>query len=238
MVRRRYHAITGFYLPREDEFDHLPSLPESEPLGLGVHVDGTLFDIVSEQDRVQKADALDDYFSPRQRDSHSAARKRPTLMRSHWSESTIHTSPTTPEHDYSYSPQSASFTETLTPGEDDDIFPSPPALFSDDLETPEAHFASVGILVSTVVPEPVMLLPTRYDPEAEKRKAAEALVAGAPKRPPFKAASSYDAFIKRGGWKRRGIVFAQADEPVHDLHSHRRAASDDVFWTGQTAFAG
>lgn len=32
-----------------------------------------------------------------------------------------------------------------------------------------------------------------------------------PKRPPMKAMDSVDNFIKRGGWKRRGIVFHEED---------------------------
>jgi hypothetical protein len=35
-----------------------------------------------------------------------------------------------------------------------------------------------------------------------------------PKRPPMKAMDSIENFIKRGGWKRRGIVFQAKDAPT------------------------
>lgn len=41
----------------------------------------------------------------------------------------------------------------------------------------------------------------------------------APKRPPMRSLDSVDNFIRRGGWKRRGIVFHKEDLECQDRNS-------------------
>jgi hypothetical protein len=91
--------------------------------------------------------------------------QRPTLLRSHWSESTIMTLDGTP-----------------TPQEREIRQPT------------QARWQNFSYKRATV-----------------------------PKRPPMKTMDSIENFIKRGGWKRRGIVFHQ------DPPSSRRASEQSLF---------
>jgi hypothetical protein len=65
--------------------------------------------------------------------------------------------------------------------------------------------STIRTIDTTPIPQEREIRQTTYQNFSHKRNTV-------PKRPPAKAADSIDNFIKRGGWKRRGIVFQRDPE--------------------------
>jgi len=155
--------------------------------------------------------------------------RRPPMPRSHWSESTIQTLDfTTPAAAPSVSapPQSAptplrQSLVQLDAESAEDQSPSQPlddllaAYDDDEVQTPTPEEAQTPTSEEGQTPTPEreqrlgslerQVRQSRYPNFSYKRNTV-------PRRPPMKTADSIDDFIKRGGWKRRGIVFQQDPE--------------------------
>lgn len=119
--------------------------------------------------------------------------QRPTLVRSHWSESTIGTLSDSSESDGSVEGLESVDTE----GEEEE----------EEVVTPTAH---EGFFEEEEVREPAW---TNF---SYKRNT----VAVVPRRRPG-AGNAVDDYVKRGGWKRRGIVFQNKDDDYAECLSAR-----------------
>ncbi|KAM0432253.1 hypothetical protein ACHAPT_004791 [Fusarium lateritium] len=111
--------------------------------------------------------------------------KRPPMPGSRWSESTIQT---LDQFDNSDSEDS----DEITQSEE-----------SEDEDDDNASVLEMRRLTRRASALKTISLSTTY--------AAPARPGLAPKRPPMRSLDSVDNFIRRGGWKRRGIVFRQED---------------------------
>jgi hypothetical protein len=239
--RRRYQEVSTFYDDAEDDEDEYVEGDEKRHFS----IDGTRFDMVtsgpisprgwiSETEdltaRNDSAKEADEYFTsqPQQSARSSWRSSRRPELRSHWSVSTVNTLPGQFdfEDDEEEDITSSAPVDSHSSG-DYFSFATNSATTSSssvDAETPEA-----------AAPVPVVVLPpTRFD--AGKDDVAESVtevISPVPIRPAFKAASSYEAFIKRGGWKRRGIVFhhdsrqESSGSDSEDDFGERRCVSDD-----------
>ncbi|KAF5013658.1 hypothetical protein FDECE_350 [Fusarium decemcellulare] len=113
--------------------------------------------------------------------------KRPPLPRSHWSESTI---------------QSLDqFSDDEDDEEDEDSDQVTQSEDSEDDEGDNASVLEMRRLSRREAALKTISLGTTYPSRPGL----------APKRPPMRSLDSVDNFIRRGGWKRRGIVFRQED---------------------------
>ncbi|EQL01736.1 hypothetical protein OCS_02546 [Ophiocordyceps sinensis CO18] len=113
--------------------------------------------------------------------------KRPALPRSRWSESTVATVDSIPSD--------LDDEDTVHGSEDDD-------------ETPgdEVDQDAIDDLIGHYHYQPTKPLDSHQSmPNFSHKRDAT------PKRPPIKTLDSLEDFIKRGGWKRRGIVFHQEE---------------------------
>lgn len=78
------------------------------------------------------------------------------------------------------------------------------------LSTPGSGVATPSEAATTPSEDPVTALcpmPPPVNFSHKRLTSAPAQVETTPKRPPFKPVDSVENFVKRGGWKRRGIVF-------------------------------
>jgi hypothetical protein len=118
--------------------------------------------------------------------------KRPPMPRSRWSESTIQT---LDQFDNSDSEDSDEITQSEESEDEDD----------------DASVLEMRRLTRRVSALKTISLNTTYAPRTGP----------APKRPPMRSLDSVDNFIRRGGWKRRGIVFRQ-----EDMENQQRTEAD------------
>ncbi|KAI8669549.1 hypothetical protein NCS57_00770200 [Fusarium keratoplasticum] len=118
--------------------------------------------------------------------------KRPPMPRSRWSESTIQT---LDQFDNSDSEDSDEITQSEESEDEDD----------------DASVLEMRRLTRRASALKTISLNTTYAPRTGP----------APKRPPMRSLDSVDNFIRRGGWKRRGIVFRQ-----EDMENQQRSEAD------------
>lgn len=112
--------------------------------------------------------------------------KRPPMPRSRWSESTIQT---LDQFDNSDSEDSDEITQSEESGDEDDDDASVLEMRRLTRRASALKAISLNATTTTYASRPGL----------------------APKRPPMRSLDSIDNFIRRGGWKRRGIVFRQED---------------------------
>jgi hypothetical protein len=239
--RRQYQEAATFYDDAEDDEDDYVEDDEKRHFSIdGAHFDMVTSGPISPQGWISETEDLtarndspreaDDYFTtqPQQsaRDSFGSSR-RPEL-RSHWSVSTVNT--LGEQLDFDDDDEEDDFDNLVSSSDDYFSFTNTSTTSSSDVETPDAE-----------APVPVVVLPpARFDPRKDDiSEMVSEVISPVPIRPAFKAASSYEAFIKRGGWKRRGIVFHQDKQETfgsdsEDDFCERRCVSDDgLFWGKQ-----
>lgn len=121
----------------------------------------------------------------------SGSSSRPVLPRSHWSESTIQT-------------LDMSGTPVVEDDDDEDEEAEDEDYDEDDEDEDDVDLSAFEM----VRPEPSRAVSWQnYDSSRKRRSASSPSISASPRRPPMKSLDSVEEFIKRGGWKRRGIVF-------------------------------
>ena len=135
--------------------------------------------------------------------------KRPPLPRSHWSVSTVQ-----------------SLDDDLTPGGSVmslDTPATPTYTYGEDSDgaTPQVLLASVAAAPATIglalgYAETPTVVTTTTTTKAMTGAEGSITPPPTPKRPPFKAGDTVENFIKRGGWKRKGVVFNQKEVTASD----------------------
>ncbi|KAF4982336.1 hypothetical protein FZEAL_2035 [Fusarium zealandicum] len=134
---------------------------------------------------VSPMDAADQYNEPQEYFFSSLA-KRPPMPRSRWSESTIQT------------------LDQFADDDEDSDEDSDEVAQSEDSEDDHPDDASV-LEMRRLSRHSSALQPVSLNATYASRPGL------APKRPPMRSLDSVDNFIRRGGWKRRGIVFHQEE---------------------------